>query len=66
MDAKTDNALPHFLQFVPQKAEPDEIMAGFFMAIDALGIVPYKAQQTRGAFYAHGFGKIFGCHRHAF
>lgn len=45
MDAKTDNALPHFLQFVPQKAEPDEIMAGFFMAIDALGIVPYKAQE---------------------
>lgn len=44
MDAKTNTA-PHFLNFVPKTAEPDEIMAGFFSAIDALKITPYKAQE---------------------
>src|SRR5580704_2505483 len=37
--------LPHFLRYVPKILDPEEIMAGFFMAIDDLKITPYKAQE---------------------
>lgn len=38
-------ALPHYLAYVPKTTDPDDIMAGFFLAIDALNISPYKAQE---------------------
>ncbi len=42
-----DKKLPHYLNFVPKSLspEPDEIMLGFFEAVEALKLKLYKAQE---------------------
>jgi superfamily II RNA helicase len=37
--------IPHFQKYIPQDPTPDNIMAGFFQAVDDLGITLYKAQE---------------------
>jgi len=37
--------VPHFQKYVPKTITPDDIMAGFFQAVDDLGITLYKAQE---------------------
>lgn len=36
---------PHFLNYVPNTVDAEEIMSGFFQAVTDLGITPYKAQE---------------------
>lgn len=39
------NSQPHYLRFLPKEADAESIMAGFFQAVEALGITPYRAQE---------------------
>lgn len=36
---------PHYLNYVPKNADPDDIMTGFFQAVEDQGIKLYKAQE---------------------
>ena len=37
--------VPHFQKYVPKDPTPENIMAGFFQAVEDLGIKLYKAQE---------------------
>lgn len=36
---------PHFIKYRPSSPDAEEIMAGFFQAVENLGLTPYKAQE---------------------